>query len=672
MIPGAGDPGQGGEAGHPLLSLRGVKRIYGAGDQRIEVLHGIDLDIRKGELVAIIGASGSGKSTLMNIIGCLDRPSEGDYLIDGVSSRQLHSDELAALRRNYFGFIFQRYHLLSHLSAAGNTEIPAIYAGMDGAARSRNAQALLERLGLGDKTSHLPSQLSGGQQQRVSIARALMNGGQVILADEPTGALDTKSGKEVIRILKELNAAGHTVIIVTHDPSIAAHAGRIIEIRDGSVIADRINESPTEPLTREESAAAGEDATPDLSLSPFRAFLAGLSRFQEAFRMAWIAMISHRMRTLLTMLGIIIGIMAVVSVVALGRGASQKVTDNISAMGTNTISIFPGKDWGDVRANRIQSLSVFDLEALRHEVYVDSVTPTVNTSVLFHYGSQEASGQINGVSDQYDRVRGADLASGRFISLDHVRNMAQVAVIDDNTRKKFFSGEDPLGKIIILGRLPCVVIGVLKKEESPFGNPDALKVYIPYTSAIYRVTGNNKLSTIVVRVRDGWSNAVAEQQIINFLTIRHNAKDIFTSSSDTILKTIQETTGTMTLLVSCIAVISLVVGGIGVMNIMLVSVTERTREIGIRMAVGARKSDILQQFLIEAVLVCLIGGILGILCSYGVSLVFSYFVQSMSMVFSLFSIVAAVTCSTLIGVIFGYLPARNAARLDPIVALARE
>jgi macrolide transport system ATP-binding/permease protein len=656
----------------PLLSLKGVKRIYTSGDQKIEVLHGIDLEIHKGELVAIIGASGSGKSTLMNIIGCLDKPSEGEYLIDGVSIKTLHSDDLAALRRNYFGFIFQRYHLLSHLTASGNVEIPAIYAGMGSGARETSAKALLERLGLGDKTDHKPSQLSGGQQQRVSIARALINGGQVILADEPTGALDTKSGREVIRILKELNASGHTVIIVTHDPGIASHAGRIIEIRDGNIIDDRINDNMTDPLSAEDADSCEKDESPDLSLSAFAAFTAAISRFREAFKMAWIAMISHRMRTLLTMLGIIIGIMAVVSVVALGKGASKKVTDNISAMGTNTISIYPGKDWGDVRANRIQSLSVYDLEALRNEIYVDSVTPSVNSNVVIYYKSMEASGQINGVSDQYHQVKGIKMAAGHFINRDHVKELAQVAVIDDNTRKKFFPRENPLGKIIILGKLPCIVIGVTAKEDSPFGNPDALKVYIPYTSAIYRVTGNNHLSSIVVRVKDGWSNAVAEQQITNFLTIRHNTKDIFTSSSDTILKTIQETTGTMTLLVSCIAVISLVVGGIGVMNIMLVSVTERTKEIGIRMAVGARKSDILQQFLIEAVLVCIIGGVLGILFSYMISMVFSYFVQSMSMVFSVFSIVAAVLCSTMIGVIFGYLPAKNAAKLDPIVALARE
>ncbi|MBQ1426794.1 MAG: MacB family efflux pump subunit [Succinivibrionaceae bacterium] len=649
-----------------LLSLRGVKRIYTSGEQKIEVLHGIDLDIYQGELVAIIGASGSGKSTLMNILGCLDKASEGSYEIDGVSTSTLSSDQLAALRRNYFGFIFQRYHLLTHLNASSNVEIPAIYAGTSNSERRENAVKLLERLGLGDKTSHLPSQLSGGQQQRVSIARALMNGGHVILADEPTGALDTKSGKEVLGILKELNAAGHTVILVTHDPSIAAHANRVIEIRDGNVISD---------VTKEDQVQL-QDGQPE-SIAPLdqnmiKSFGALFMRFKEAFKMAWIAMVTHRMRTLLTMLGIIIGIMAVVSVVALGNGASQKVTNDISSIGTNTITIYPGKDWGDMRANKIQTLKVNDLDALKHQEYVDGVSPSIQQGGTFHYDSYEASGRITGVSEQFAKVKGLKLESGRFFDEEHVKSIAQVAVLDQNTKEKFFPNENPIGKVILLGKLPCVVIGVLEKQDSPFGGQDNLEVYIPYTSAIARITGSRYLNSIVVKVRDGWSNAVAEQLIVNFLSIRHGAKDIFTNSSDTILKTIQKTTGTMTLLVSCIAVISLIVGGIGVMNIMLVSVTERTKEIGIRMAVGARKSDILQQFLIEAILVCLIGGFLGIACSYGVSVIFSMFVQSMSMVFSPLSIVAAVTCSTLIGVVFGYLPAKNAARLDPIDALARE
>ena len=679
----------------PLLSVSGLVRSYGNGGSKVDVLKGISLKIYPGEMVAIIGQSGSGKSTLMNILGCLDRPTGGDYRINGISTKSLSNDDLAALRRNYFGFIFQRYHLLTHLSAKDNVEIPAIYAGTSSKNRDEQAKKLLTRLGLGERIDYMPGQLSGGQQQRVSIARALMNGGKVILADEPTGALDSKSGLEVMKILKELNSQGHTVIIVTHDRSIAANAPHIIEIKDGEIVGDVWNKDKF--FTREQEQAYSDSAADsageggageepdgetgntgkmisdlDRSLTGRTAFFAGLGRFGEAFKMAWIAVVSHRMRTLLTMLGIIIGIAAVVSIVAIGQGATEEIINNINSIGTNTIRIMPGKDWGDMRAGKIKTLSTNDMEALKQQVYTDSVTPSVTSSQILRYNRAEANGQIMGVSSEYFRVMGLSFASGSTFTEKQVKGIAQVSVIDDNTRQKFFNGIDPIGKVILLGKVPTVIIGVLKHDDGGFGASDNLTVYIPYTSAQTRITGARYLSTIILRVRDGMSSAVAEKSIVSFLTKRHGAKDVFTRSSDTIVKTISKTFGTMTLLVSAIAVISLIVGGIGVMNIMLVSVTERTKEIGIRMAVGARKSDILQQFLIEAILVCLFGGILGIILSFGIGVVFSMLSTSMRMIFSVVSIVLAVTCSTLIGVIFGYLPAKNAAKLDPIVALARE
>ena len=679
----------------PLLSVSGLVRSYGNGGSKVDVLKGISLKIYPGEMVAIIGQSGSGKSTLMNILGCLDRPTGGDYRINGISTKSLSNDDLAALRRNYFGFIFQRYHLLTHLSAKDNVEIPAIYAGTSSKNRDEQAKKLLTRLGLGERIDYMPGQLSGGQQQRVSIARALMNGGKVILADEPTGALDSKSGLEVMNILKELNSQGHTVIIVTHDRSIAANAPHIIEIKDGEIVGDVWNKDKF--FTREQEQAYSDSAADsageggageepdgetgntgkmisdlDRSLTGRTAFFAGLGRFGEAFKMAWIAMVSHRMRTLLTMLGIIIGIAAVVSIVAIGQGATEEIINNINSIGTNTIRIMPGKDWGDMRAGKIKTLSTNDMEALKQQVYTDSVTPSVTSSQILRYNRAEANGQIMGVSSEYFRVMGLSFASGSTFTEKQVKGIAQVSVIDDNTRQKFFNGIDPIGKVILLGKVPTVIIGVLKHDDGGFGASDNLTVYIPYTSAQTRITGARYLSTIILRVRDGMSSAVAEKSIVSFLTKRHGAKDVFTRSSDTIVKTISKTFGTMTLLVSAIAVISLIVGGIGVMNIMLVSITERTKEIGIRMAVGARKSDILQQFLIEAILVCLFGGILGIILSFGIGVVFSMLSASMRMIFSVVSIVLAVTCSTLIGVIFGYLPAKNAAKLDPIVALARE
>jgi macrolide transport system ATP-binding/permease protein len=653
----------------PLLVLEQLGRRFPAGDQEIPVLKGINLTIHAGEMVAIIGASGSGKSTLMNIIGCLDRPSEGIYRIDGRETGNLDSDTLASLRREYFGFIFQRYHLLPHLSAVQNTEIPAIYSGVAKSDRRLRAHDLLVRLGLGDRCDYRPGQLSGGQQQRVSIARALMNGGEVILADEPTGALDSKSGQEMMSILRELHGRGHTVILVTHDPLVAKNAERIIEISDGEIIRD----VPNPEFNSSHLPDPENSQVPDRLQFPERIQRANWGRFAEAFKMALIAMASHRLRTLLTMLGIIIGITSVVSVVALGQGARQKVISDISSMGTNVIDIYPGSDWGDDKASTIRTLVSSDVDALTSQVYVDSVTPGTSGSLVLRYRNIKANASISGVGEQYFRVRGLEMAQGAAFQASDVHRQAQVVVIDNNTSKKLFTvGDDPLGKVIFIGTLPCTVIGVTKEKESPFGNNSNLNVWVPYTAAMGRLFGQRYFNSITVRVQEGVSNQVAEQSIVKLLKQRHGIKDFFTNSSDSILKTVKQTTATLTLLISAIAVISLVVGGIGVMNIMLVSVTERTHEIGIRMAVGARQSDIMQQFMIEAVLVCLIGGVIGILLAFGAGEVFSMFVTTISMKFSLLSIVAAFFCSSLIGVLFGFLPARNAARLDPIEALARE
>jgi len=332
----------GAEKDTPLLRVRGIRREFAAGEQTLVVLDGIDLDIRAGELVAIVGQSGSGKSTLMNILGCLDRPSAGAYQIAGRETAQMSPDELAELRREHFGFIFQRYHLLTDLTALGNVEVPAIYAGQPSADRHARAQALLQRLGLGERMQHLPGELSGGQQQRVSIARALMNGGAVIFADEPTGALDTQSGKEVMKILGELHAEGHTVVLVTHDMAVAEHAQRIIEIRDGRIVDDR----PTAAAT---AAASSNPATLQVR-SEGSGWQALRDRFGEAFRMALRAMNAHRMRTFLTMLGIIIGIASVVSVVALGTGARQAIVNTGSSAAAFTeirrMPTWAGSSWG--------------------------------------------------------------------------------------------------------------------------------------------------------------------------------------------------------------------------------------------------------------------------------------------------------------------------------------
>jgi macrolide transport system ATP-binding/permease protein len=648
-----------------LLQLSGITRSFTAGDREFLALKNIDLTIHAGEMVAIIGASGSGKSTLMNILGCLDYATAGSYKINGRETRDLDSEALAELRRDYFGFIFQRYHLLPHLSAMHNVEIPAIYAGTPEPQRHARARELLARLGLERHLTHRPSQLSGGQQQRVSIARALMNGGEVILADEPTGALDTTSGKEVMHILQELHAAGHTVILVTHDPKVAANAERIIEVSDGEILSDHRN------LPDSDASANDDRLAPHATVA--RRLVASLGLFKEAFNMAWVALISHRMRTLLTMLGIVIGITSVVSISAIGEGAKRYVLKDIQAIGSNTIDIYSGTSFGDSRSAAIETLVPADVAALNQLYYVDSATPVVGRNLLLRYRNIDVDAQVNGVSDLYFQVRGIKMAAGIHFSESDARRQAQVVVIDHKTRQRLFGEQvDPLGQVILIGNLPCTVIGVAAENKNLFAASKSLNVWVPYETAAGRLLGQRYLDSISVRIKDGQPSKVVEDNVKKLMLQRHGTKDFFTNNLDSIMQTVQKTSRSLALLLSLIAVISLVVGGIGVMNIMLVSVTERTREIGIRMAVGARQSDIRQQFLVEAVMVCLIGGAIGISLSYAIGHLFSLFIKEWEMVFSMASVMTAVFCSTLIGVVFGFVPARNASRLDPIEALARD
>ncbi|MEV4609098.1 MacB family efflux pump subunit [Neorhizobium sp. LMR1-1-1.1] len=646
----------------PLISLSGLRRDYASGDGTITVLKDVDLTIERGEMVAIIGASGSGKSTLMNILGLLDRPTAGTYKISGRETSALDNVDRSALRREHFGFIFQRYHLLDEISALTNVEIPAVYAGRDRSQRRERAAALLGRLGMADRTEHRPGHLSGGQQQRVSIARALMNDADVILADEPTGALDKASGEEVLRILDELHAEGRTIIIVTHDATVAARAERIIEISDGRIISD----------TRSRELPAPVKETAPRTAAPANRVGASLDRFREAFLMACKALKAHRMRSFLTMLGIIIGIASVISVVALGAGSQQKVLANISSLGTNTLEVFPGNGFGDMRSGRVKTLVVSDANALAKLPYIAAATPTVSTSTTARFGATEANALINGVGSRYFEVKGSKLVAGRFFDDAGVQAMEQDAVIDENTAKTLFGSDttQAIGQVFLAGSVPSRVIGVISSQQGGFGSSDNLSIYLPYTSVQTRFTGDQSLRSITLRISDDADTSVAEQAVTTFLTGRHGTKDFFVLNTDDIRQTITSTTQTMTLLIGAIAVISLIVGGIGVMNIMLVSVSERVSEIGVRMAVGARRQDILQQFLIEAVLVCLIGGVLGVALALLFGATFSLFGSSFSLVFTTAPIVLAVVSSCLIGIAFGYLPARNASRLDPVAALA--
>lgn len=656
-VKAAPDPG----SPAPLLSLRGICRDFQQGEESLRVLDRVDLDIWPGEMMAIVGSSGSGKSTLMNVLGCLDRPSSGSYTYAGQDVAGMAEEARARLRRAHFGFIFQRYQLLPDLDAVGNVEVPAIYAGRPAAARRQRATALLERLGLGARRDHRPGALSGGQQQRVSVARALMNGGEVILADEPTGALDTRSGQELMALLHELNAQGHTIIIVTHDPEVAAAAARVVEIRDGRILSDSRPGGPGR-------IAAQPEPVPDERSGP----AATAGRMREALLMALRALNAHRLRSFLTMLGIIIGIASVVSVVALGQGSQEKVLENIASIGTNTISIRAGTGFGDRRADAIKTLVASDADALAAESFAASVSPEVSTTANATRGSVTTSVSVRGVGTSYFDVGGYSLAAGQLLDAGMVRRADQVAVLDSDAASTFFpDGSSPIGETVRIGNVPLRVIGTVTSTGAGFG-PDQVKIFTPYTTAALRITGSDTLNSITVRVADSYDMTTAQAQIEQILAQRHGKTDFFTRNSDTIRATITSTSQTLTWLISAIAVISLLVGGIGVMNIMLVSVTERTKEIGVRVAVGARRSDIIAQFLTEAVLVCLMGGLIGVSLALGGGWIASAMQDTVRLSYSGTTILLAFLSSTVIGITFGYLPARAAARLDPVVALSRE
>ena len=644
----------------PLLQMNAVGRTYTTGGAPLTVLTDVSLTIQCGEFVAIMGASGSGKSTLMNIIGCLDKPSNGSYSIRGVDLASLSGDELAALRRDTFGFIFQRYNLMSDLSAVENTEVPAVYRGMAKADREAHACNLLRELGLGDRLKHHPSQLSGGQQQRVSIARALMNGGPVILADEPTGALDSNGGKEVLAILEKLHRQGHTIILVTHDSDIAAYARRIVRITDGRITSDELQQKEVEG-NQLQSAETGTDAKP------------GVAVLGEALKMALRSLVNNRMRTALTMLGIIIGVASVVALMAIGNGAKQDVLERIQTMGTDLLTIRRGAPAMHASGGIVTSFLPEDLPFISSVPGAAMVVPETELSALLRFGNEDLMVTAVGTGEDFPRVHDWSTQSGVFFSAEHVKRYAQVVVLGQTVVTNLFpDGMNPLGQYVLIGNAPFLVIGVLSsKGLSPRGDDLDNSAWLPYTTAGARIFGQRFFNHIIVRVQPGSDMSVVQAELHTLLMHRHLKEDFNLRNMADTIATANETQNTLTYLLAAIAVISLVVGGIGVMNIMLVSVTERTREIGIRMAIGARSFDVMFQFLTEAVMVCFIGGLAGVIVGLGGGLATSA-IAGWRVIFTVTPIVIAFGCAFLTGIIFGYLPARKAAQLDPIEALARD
>ncbi len=648
-------------AGVPLIDLSGITKTYHNGDLSVEVLHGIDLKIYPGELVAIMGASGSGKSTLMNILGCLDKPTTGRYLFMGRDVSELERDELAELRRDAFGFVFQSYNLIATGTAADNVEVPAVYAGIPPAERHQRASELLGSLGLGERMHHRPNQLSGGQQQRVSIARALMNGGRVILADEPTGALDSKSGADVMVLLKELAAQGHTVILITHAAEVAQHAQRVIEIKDGHILADpgpRPPEGQAAMAAQNWTARAGR--------------ISHLSDVVEAAKTALRALRANVFRAILTLLGIVIGVASVIAMLAIGDGAKQVVIDRISAMGSNLLLVRPGAP-NQRGFSNTATLVLADVNAIDKEVpNVLAAVPEQSSNATLRYGESDYSSSILGTSSKFPLARQWKVQRGTFFTDEDEQEYATVAVLGQTVAKALFpGGEEPLGKFVLVNNLIFQVVGVMTtRGASPNGQDQDDVVLVPYATSQLRLSGQRFLRNVTVAVSDVSRIDETQSAVESLLAERHGVIDFQIRNMASIIDTATETQNTMTILLGSIAAISLLVGGIGVMNIMLVSVTERTREIGIRMATGARMRNILQQFLIEALVVSALGGLVGVVIGLGVAFVIG--ATGTAVQFSVTPVVLAFGCAFATGLIFGYLPARKAARLDPVVALSSE
>lgn len=653
------------DASIPIIELRDITRTFvTGGGVEVRALRGINLKIHMGEFVAIVGQSGSGKSTMMNILGCLDRPTSGRYLFAGRDIRNFEPDDLAWLRREAFGFIFQSYNLLPHASAEENVEIPAIYAGLSSNQRRVKAEALLTSLGLGERMDHRPSQLSGGQQQRVSVARALMNGGNIILADEPTGALDSKSGVEVMALLQDLARQGHTVILITHDPKIAAQADRTIEFRDGEVIADKRRED--KPFVPQGNQAVRQLFMNRRIASPF-------TGVGEAINMALRSLTSNIFRTILTLLGIVIGVASVVAMLAIGEGASQQIVDRISAVGTNMLTLQPARIPGQ-RRSMPSTLAFDDADAIMESIpNVLGTLPELQGNYTVRYGRQDYSTTVTATGESLPEIRNWPLAQGVFFTREDSDRYTSVAVLGATVAEEMFpDGQNPLGEYILIRNVPFQIIGILtRKGSSGFGGSDQDDaVFVPLKSGALRLFGQTYARSIAVAVDDINIIDQTENSLREFMVARHGTEDFRIFNSAELLDTVSASQDTMTMLLGSVAAISLLVGGIGVMNIMLVSVTERTREIGIRMATGARQTDILSQFLSEAIVVSGVGGLIGVGLGVGVGLLMQSF--GVAIKFTSTPMILAFCSAAATGLIFGFTPARKAARLDPVVALANE
>jgi macrolide transport system ATP-binding/permease protein len=650
-----------------MIELKDVHKTYALGGGEVHALRGVSLRIEPGEYVAIMGPSGSGKSTLMNVLGLLDTPDRGSYRLFGREVSKLGEDELAVLRREAIGFVFQQFHLLPRLSAAENAALPLLYSQhrLDAA---RGAE-LLGNVGLGERAGHRPNELSGGQQQRVAIARALVNRPRIILADEPTGNLDSASQKEILAILRQLNDTGITVIIVTHEEEVSREARRLIRVRDGRIASD-------------ERVGDTRRGVPPAAAAPQVASRPGVSlrEVTEHLRQGLKVLAANKVRTALSALGILIGVAAVVSMLAIGEGAKRDIEARLASLGSNLLVLRkgPARVGGVVMETAAARITLEDAEAIAERIpQVKEVAPNVSGRVQVSYGSRNWNTSIVGAVPAYARMRAAEPPVGRFLTNDENRKRARVAVIGLTVVRELFQGQDPIGETIKVNRASFQVIGILpEKGSTAFRDQDDL-IVIPLSTAMYRVMGKEYVDYVDIEAQSAGEIDAAQQAVRELMVMRHRVPPSDQSTAyevrnmAEIQAALSETSRTMSTLIAVIATISLLVGGIGIMNIMLVSVTERTREIGLRKAVGARKRDVLAQFLAETVVVSMAGGLVGILVGWIITVVLTTFAGWTATV-SPSAVLLAFAFSVGIGMLFGIYPARKAAGLNPIEALRFE
>jgi len=656
-----------------MIEVRNISKTYQMGKVQVKALSDVSLKIDAGEFVAIMGASGSGKSTLMHILGLLDRPDSGTFYLGDIEITKLSDIELADLRNRLIGFVFQQFHLLPRMSALENVELPLVYAGK----RHLKDRAMqeLEEVGLKDRVRHKPNEMSGGQQQRVAIARSLVNEPLIILADEPTGNLDSKSKEEIIALLQKLNQKGKTVVIVTHEKEIASSCRRIIQMRDGAIISDI--------RSQEESKISEVTSIEDTLVSGIlskKHSASGGTKFLDYLRQAVFAMLSHKMRSILSILGILIGVTSVIAMLALGQGAKEAIEKQLSSLGSNLLIVMPGSPKVHGVALETGAVTRFTFNDVAAVVKLSDEVGRVYAGVTGRgqlvYKNENWNTQVDGVGVNYPAMRASEPAVGRFFTEEEVKMRSKVALIGTTVARELFGEENPVGQTIKINLLNFKVIGILPpKGASTFRDQDDVAV-IPVTTAMYRVFGKQYVDYIFVEAKDPASIEPAQDSITKLIIKLHRLKkeeeDSFQirNMSD-IRRTLESTTKTMSMLLGVIAAISLLVGGIGIMNIMLVSVTERTREIGLRKAIGATNKDIMVQFLIEAMLMSFLGGVFGILLGWGAATLITVF-AGWSVKVSTFSVILATSFSLGVGVIFGLWPAQKASQLDPIEALRYE